>query len=119
MKTLTTQEIHQLAMQEVGTYLEQEGFEFLAVNSEIKRSPQFVCVKNNILYFVVVQGCLYPHSPKEYDGIKMNKVKLHADKNKALVYFGGVGFAHAHDYKKPLSKTDPYVVNFDGIQKVI
>ena len=88
MKTLTTQEIHQLAMQEVGTYLEQEGFEFLAVNSEIKRSPQFVCVKNKILYFVVVQGCLYPHSPKEYDGIKMNKVKLHADKNKALVYFG-------------------------------
>ena len=52
MKTLTTQEIHQLAMQEVGTYLEQEGFEFLAVNSEIKRSPQFVCVKNKILYFV-------------------------------------------------------------------
>ncbi|MDC1217010.1 Na(+)-translocating NADH-quinone reductase subunit F [Flavobacteriaceae bacterium] len=119
METLTSQEIHQLAMQEVGTYLEHEGFEFLAVNSQIKRSPQFVCVKDKILYFVVTQGCLYPQPPKEYDSIKMNKVKLHADKNKAKVYFAGVGFANAHDYKKPLSKTDPYVVNFDGIQKII
>lgn len=45
MKQLTKQEIHQLAMQEVGDYLKSEGYEFLAVNSQMKRSPQFVCVK--------------------------------------------------------------------------
>ena len=48
MEGLTIQEIHQLAMQEVGAYLEKEGFEFLAVNSQIKRSPQFVCVKEKV-----------------------------------------------------------------------
>ena len=41
MKALSEQEIHQLAMQEVGGFLEAEGYEFLAVNSEMKRSPQF------------------------------------------------------------------------------
>ena len=45
MKILNLQDIHQLAMGEVGNYLEIEGYEFLAVNSQIKRSPQFVCVK--------------------------------------------------------------------------
>ncbi len=64
MTTLSKQEIHQLAMQEVGTYLEKEGYEFLAVNSQLQRSPQFVCVKNKELFFVVVDGCLYPDSPK-------------------------------------------------------
>ena len=93
MKILNLQDIHQLAMLEVGKYLEIEGYEFLAVNSQIKRSPQFVCVKDKILYFVMVQGCLYPNSSKD--------------------------FAHANDYEKPLTKNDPYVVNFDGLQTII
>jgi len=76
MEILTTQEIHQLAMQEVGTYLENEGFEFLAVNSQIKRSPQFVCVKDKTLYFVVAQGCLYPNAPKDFDSVKLEKSNL-------------------------------------------
>jgi hypothetical protein len=29
-----------------------------------------------------------------------------------------VGFAHANDYEKPLTKNDPYAVNFDGLQKI-
>ena len=83
-------------MQEVGTYLEKEGFEFLAVNSQIKRSPQFVCVKEKILYFVVAQGCLYPKAPKDFDAIKMNKVNLGFDdfkkncgKRKTRISFNG------------------------------
>ena len=119
MEGLTIQEIHQLAMQEVWAYLEKKGFEFLAVNSQIKRSPQFVCVKEKVLYFVVAQGCLYPKAPKDFDAIKMDKVKVHAEKNNAQLYYAGVGFAHAHDYEKPLTKKDPYVVNFDGLQKIL
>jgi hypothetical protein len=119
MKILNLQDIHQLAMLEVGKYLEIEGYEFLAVNSQIKRSPQFVCVKDKILYFVMVQGCLYPNSSKDYDLIRMNKVKNHAEKNKARLFYAGVGFAHANDYEKHLTKNDPYVVNFDGLQTII
>jgi|TARA_B110000285_G_C15142075_1_gene631529 hypothetical protein len=119
MEALNKQDIHQLAMGEVGQYLEMEGYEFLAINSQIKRSPQFVCIKDKILYFVMVQGCLYPSAPKDFDLIQMNKVKSHAQKNKAKVFYAGVGFAHADDYQKPLTKNDPYVVNFDGLQAIL
>ena len=53
-------------MQEVGNYLEENGYEFLAVNSKRNRSPQFVCVKDKLLFFIVVKGSLYPKSPKNY-----------------------------------------------------
>ncbi len=119
METISLQELHQLAMNEVGTFLEKEGYEFLAINSEIKRSPQFVCVKNKVLYFVVVSACLYPVSPKTYDIELIKKVKIHAQKNKAKLYFAGVGFAHAEDYNIPLSKNNPYIVNFNGLKQII
>ena len=119
MTMLSQQEIHQLAMQEVGTYLEKEGYEFLAVNSQMKRSPQFVCVKEKVLYFIVVEGCIYPKSPKIYNEERMGKVKIHAQKNKAKLYFAGVGFAHAEDYNLPLYKNNPYVVNFNGLAQII
>ena len=118
MKTLTAQEIHHLAMQEVGALLKEEGYEFLAVNSQPNRTPQFVCVKNKQLAFIVVKGCLYPNAPKAYDADYMKKVKSHAEVNRAVLYYAGVGFAHAHDYNLPLTKNDPYVVNFDGLQKM-
>ncbi|MEK9740377.1 MAG: Na(+)-translocating NADH-quinone reductase subunit F [Flavobacteriaceae bacterium] len=118
MSTLSKQDIHQLAMQEVGEYLEAEGYEFLAINSQPKRTPQFVCVKEKQLFFVVVKGCLYPDSPKAYDQEYMEKVKSHAQKNKAQLLFGGVGFAHANEYALPLTKNDPYVVNFNGLEQI-
>lgn len=119
METISLQELHQLAMKEVGSFLETEGYEFLAINSKIKRSPQYVCVKDKVLYFVVVNACLYPKSPKSYDIKQMNKVKIHAKKNNAKLYFAGVGLANAKDYNLPLIKNNPYVVNFNGLEKII
>ena len=54
-------------MKEVGDHLAQEGFEFLSVNSELKKDPQFVCLKEKKLHFIVVRGCLYPENPKDFD----------------------------------------------------
>ncbi|OUW35289.1 MAG: Na(+)-translocating NADH-quinone reductase subunit F [Flavobacteriaceae bacterium TMED179] len=119
METISLQELHHLAMEEVGTFLEEEGYEFLAINSEIKRSPQFVCVKDKLIYFVVVSACLYPVSPNVYDIKLINKVKLHAKKNNAKLYFAGVGFAHAEDYNIPLSKNNPYTINFNGLKEIL
>jgi hypothetical protein len=48
----------------------------------------------------------------------MSQVKEHAIKFKAKTYFAGVGFAHASDYNKPLSKNEPYAVNFNGIKEI-
>lgn len=118
MVELNLQEIHQLAMETVGRDLEQNDYEFLAVNSKLKKDPQFVCSKNKQLFFIIVKGCLYPNNPKKYDLQRMEKLKAHAVTNDAILLYAGVGFAHAADYERPLTKNDSYVVNFDGFQKV-
>ena len=64
---LRQEDIHKLAMKEVGDFLTREGFEFLAVNSKPKKDPQFVCIKNQKLHFIVVRGSLYPENPKNFN----------------------------------------------------
>ena len=113
---LKESEIHQLAMKEVGDYLSKEGYDFLAVNSQLKKDPQFVCLKDQKLYFIVVRGFLYPDNPKKFDSQMMKRVINHGIKYKATTYFAGVGFANAHDYEMTLTKNDSYAVNFDGLQ---
>lgn len=113
---LNETEIHQLAMKEVGDHLSSQGFDFLAVNSQLKKDPQFVCLKDQKLHFIVVRGCLYPDNPKKFDFQLMEQVREHGIKYKATTYFAGVGFANAKDYELTLTKNDSYAVNFDGLQ---
>jgi hypothetical protein len=76
---LTKQEIHQMGMNHVGKHLEQNGFEFLAVKSELGQSPQFVCVKNEKeLFFVLVRTVTFPEDPQKFDKIWMANMKKHA-----------------------------------------
>jgi hypothetical protein len=42
---LSKQELHNLAMKTVGESLKENGYEFLTVNSKLKKDPQFVCLK--------------------------------------------------------------------------
>ena len=58
------QELHQLAMKTVGDDLIAQGYEFVAVNSELKKDPQFVCKKDDQLVFVLVKACIYQGSCK-------------------------------------------------------
>ena len=113
---LQPEDIHNLAMKEVGDFLTKEGFEFLSVNSQPDKDPQFVCLKNQKLHFVVVRGSLYPENPKNFDFKLIQEVKNHGIKYKATTYFAGVGFANAEDYDLPLKQSDRYAVNFDGLQ---
>ena len=103
---LRPEDIHNLAMKEVGDFLNKEGFEFLAVNSQPNKDPQFVCLKNQKLHFVVVRGSLYPENPKNFDFKLIQEVKNHGIKYKATTYFAGVGFANAEDYDLPLKQSD-------------
>ena len=115
---LTEKEIHNMAMQVVGDALKEDGFDFLAVNSKLKKDPQFVCLKEQKLHFVVVKGCLYPTNPKKYDVKLLSQVRDHANKYNAFTYFAGVGFANAENYEKSLLKEEPYVVNYEGLQEI-
>ena len=51
---LSKQELHNLAMKTVGESLKENGYEFLTVNSKLKKDPQFVCLKEKKLHFFIV-----------------------------------------------------------------
>lgn len=115
---LNEQELLNLAMNVVGKDLEAQGFEFLAVNSKPKKDPQFVCLREKKLHFVVVKAVLYPEDPKKMNRVSLEIMKEHALKFKARTYYAGVGIANAEDYEKPVFKNKNYVVNYDGIIEV-
>lgn len=118
MQPLTEQELHNLAMNIVGKDLESNGFEFMAVNSKLKKNPQFVCLKNKKLHFVIVKAVSYPDDPANYDPIFMQTIKEHAIKFKARCYYAGVGLANTKSLNTPLTKKDDYTINYKGLIEI-
>jgi len=116
-KPLTKQELHNLAMNHVGKDLEQRGFEFIAINSKLKRHPQFVCVdKNNQYFFVIVKAVMLPENPNNYDVIWMESFKKHARDNNAKVLYAGVGLSNIEDSRLPIYLNEDYLIEYNGIQ---
>ena len=117
-RELTEQELHNLAMNIVGRELEADGFEFMAINSKLKKNPQYVCLKEKILHFIVVRNVEFPFNPREYDKELMQKVKKHAEKFEARTYFAGVGLSNAADRTEPLYLNEEYVVDYQGLIEI-
>lgn len=116
-RQLTKQEIHNLAMNIVGKDLESKGYEFIAVNSQLKKQPQFVCVdKKNQRYFVIVKATEITDYPITYDVVWMETFKNHARKNNAKVIFAGVGLGSNHDKTKPPLLHEEYLLQYEGLQ---
>lgn len=118
MTPLTSQELHQLAMNIVGKEMEELGFEFLSINSQPKKDPQFVALKNKYLHFVIVRAITYPANPVDYDQIFMNKMKDHGVKYKARTYYAGVGLANSKNYEIPVHHEEDHIVNFAGLIEI-
>ena len=117
-RELTKQELHNLAMNIVGRRLEEEGFEFLGVNSKPKRNPQFVCLKSKTLHFIVVRSVAFPEDPLHYDEDLMRKMKDHADKHEAKAYYAGVGLSNADDRNLPVYLNESYIVDYHGLVEI-
>jgi len=116
-KSLTKQELHNLAMNIVGKDLEAKGYEFLAVNSQLKRHPQFVCIdKNNQRYFVIVKADSISDLPITYDVIWMETFKNHACTQQAKVIFAGVGLGNVENKLLPPNLNEEYLLQYDGLQ---
>ncbi|AZQ42773.1 Na(+)-translocating NADH-quinone reductase subunit F [Nonlabens ponticola] len=118
MTPLSEQELHQLAMNIVGKEMEDQGFEFLAINSKPKKDPQYVALKKGKLHFVVVRAVRYPENPVVYDEKLMTTVRDHAVKYKARTFYAGVGIANNRDYEMPVHHEDDYVVNYAGLIEI-
>lgn len=118
MRALTEQELHNLAMNIVGRQLEEAGYEFMGVNSKPKRNPQFVCLKEKRLHFIVVRNIPFPEDPRAYDEELMQKVKVQALKFEARTYYAGVGLSNAEDRNLPVYLNEPYIVDYDGLLEI-
>lgn len=119
MSELTKQDLHNLGMNIVGKDLEKNKFEFLAVNSELKKNPQFI-VKDTLgeLTFIVVKTVTYPEEPDNYDSIWMETFKVHAKSKDAKLFYAGVGLANSDDMVKPLSRESGYIVKYNGLKEI-
>lgn len=117
MQPLTAQELHNLAMNIVGKQLQADGFEFLSVNSKLKKNPQFVCTKDRKLHFIVVKSIEYPGDPKDLEFYRadLNKMKEHALKFEAATYYAPVGLVNSKDYNLPVYLDEEYIVDYDGL----
>ena len=99
-KPLTEQELHNLAMNHAGKDLEKRGFEFIAVNSKLKKHPQFVCIdKNKQYYFVIVRAVILPENPNNYDVVWMESFKNHAREKMLRSYTQVLGLAVQREKK--------------------
>ena len=114
---LTIQELHNLAMNHVGKDLENRGFEFVAINSKLKKHPQFVCIdKNSQYFFVIVRAVILPENPNNYDVVWMESFKKHAREKDAKVWYAGVGLGNSNDKKSPIYLNEDYLLEYNGIQ---
>lgn len=118
-KALTDQELHNLAMNHVGKELEQRGFEFVAINSKLKKHPQFVCIdKNSQYYFVIVRVVMLPNNPNNYDVVWMETFKKHAREKDAKVLYAGVGLGNPNGEDLPIYYNEDYLMEYNGIQSI-
>ena len=118
-KALTIQELHNLAMNHVGHELEQRGFEFISVNSKLKKHPQFVCIdKNKQYFFVIVRAVLLPENPNNYDMVWMEAFKAHARAKDAKVLYAGVGIGNPNGDELPIYLNEDYLIEYNGIQVI-
>ena len=116
-RSLTNQELHNLAMNIVGKDLESRGFEFIAINSRLKRHPQFVCIdKNNQRFFVIVKASLITGSPITFDVVWMETFKNHARTQNAKVLFAGVGLGSVVNEKLSPNLNEDYLQQYEGMQ---
>ena len=120
MRALTEQELHNLAMNIVGKKLQEMGYEFVAVNSKLKRHPQFVLFKKGEpTIFVLVKATTNIQNPDSYDVLWMETFKEHAKKSNAHVWYAGVGIANAESVELPVFKDQPYYVAFEEFIKIL
>ena len=116
-KPLTEQELHNLGMNHVGKELEKRGFEFIAVNSKLKKYPQFVCIdKKSQYYFVLVKTVILPENPNNYDIVWMETFKKHAREKDAKVLYAGVGLGNPNGEHLPIYLNEEYLIEYNGIQ---
>lgn len=100
----------------IGEELQKMGYEFLGVNSQLTKHPQFVLHKSGApITFVIVKTVLLPHDFDQLPQITQ-KVIAHAKTQDSSVWFAGVGLCHAQKEGELPVKGEPYKILFRGFK---
>ena len=91
---MTNAEIHNFGVEIVFGFLQKEGHEIVAVNTDLLVNPQIVAKKDGQIEFVVVRTTCYPHKGVLELSVKENCI-AHAEKSGAICYFASVGIANS------------------------
>lgn len=118
-KELTIQESRNLAMNIVGEELKKEGYEFLAIKSDLKKNPQFVVLKDKVTSFIIVRAVSSPEKLNDHQHITTKPVLEHAEQFKAKVYYAGVWLGHGLDINKPIINGEEYSYVYSGLIEII
>ena len=92
MQILTAQELHNLAMNIVGEKLREMGYEFQAINSQLKRHPQFVLYKKGEPTILITSSVKsnnnyeHPRSAGRKDPLKQNVLNQGAMEYVEIMY---------------------------------
>ncbi|SEB97604.1 hypothetical protein SAMN04489761_2142 [Tenacibaculum sp. MAR_2009_124] len=120
MEVLTEQELHNLGMNIAGKELQKMGYEFVAINSTLKKHPQFVLFKKGEpTIFVLVKVTNNIQTTEEYDVLWMETFKEHAKKQNAKVWFTKIGIANSESTELPVFKNKPYYLAFEGFTEIL
>lgn len=112
------QEIHYIGMNYIGELLQEMGYEFLGVNSKLKKHPQFVIYKKGEpITFVMVKTVSFPHNFEAVPEVSKRVIE-HAKKQESNVWFAGVGVNDAEDHTKKPMKGKPYQILFTDFKKL-
>ena len=110
------EEIHHIGMNFIGEELQKMGYEFLGVNSTLKKHPQFVIFKSGEpITFVIVNTVLFPARFVDVPEVA-EKVISHAKKQDSSVWFAGIGLCNADDHNAPIQRGKPYKILFNGFK---
>ena len=112
------EEIHYIGMNFVGEELQNMGYEFLGINSKLKKHPQFVIFKSGEpITFVMVKTEVFPNDFSTLPEVS-DKVIAHAKTQDSSVWFAGVGLANDEDPQFPPDNEKPYKILFNGFKKL-
>ncbi len=113
------EELHYLGMNFVGKELEEMGYEFLGVNSDLKKHPQFVLYKKDEkITFVMVKTSLNIEEVKTLPEIT-DRVVEYAKSQDSNVWYIGVALVNSKDKNLPVNKTTDYSVYTTEIKKIL
>ena len=116
---MTKAEIHDFGVEVVFGFLQKEGHEIVAVNTDLSVNPQIVAKKQGQLEFVVVRTDCYPAKGALDPTIRDMCIERALAAN-AICYFASVGIANSSgtneaEMSLPI-KGAGYYVAFNGIE---